>query len=55
MECGEECSSDRVDVLVYLNSESSVRGQVPEINPNRAVMTMSHEGDRWLVDGIELF
>ena len=55
MECGEECSSDRVDVLVYLNSESSVRGQAPEVNPNRAVMTMSHEGDRWLVDGIELF
>jgi len=55
MECGEDCSSDRVDVLVYLNSESSVRGQAPEVNPNRAVMTMSHEGDRWLVDGIELF
>ena len=55
MECGEECSSDRVDVLVYLNSESSVRGQVPEVNPNRAVITMRHEGDRWLVDGIELF
>jgi len=28
---------------------------VPEVNPNRAVVTMSKDGDRWLVDGIELF
>ena len=55
LECGEECSNDRVEVLVYLNTESSVQGEVPEVNPNRAVVTMSHEGDRWLVDGIELF
>ena len=55
MECGAECSADSVDVLLYLNSEAAVRGEVPEVNPNRAVVTMSKEGDRWLVDGIELF
>jgi Mce-associated membrane protein len=55
VECGEQCSDDSVDVLLYLNSESSVQGQAPEVNPNRAVVTMRHEGDRWLVDGIQLF
>jgi Mce-associated membrane protein len=55
IECGAECSADSVDVLLYLNSEVAVRGEVPEVNPNRAVVTMSEDGDRWLVDGIELF
>ena len=55
MECGTECSADSVDVLLYLNSEAAVRGEVPEVNPNRAVVSMSRDGDRWLVDGIELF
>jgi Mce-associated membrane protein len=55
MECGAECSADRVDMLLYLNSEAAVQGEVPEVNPNRAVVSMSREGDRWLVDGIELF
>lgn len=55
LECGDECSSESVDVLLYLNTEAAVRAEAPEVNPNRAVVTMNLEGDQWLVDGIELF
>jgi Mce-associated membrane protein len=55
LECGEECSSGLVEVLVYVNTESAVAGQSPEVSPNRAVVTMQREGDAWLVGGIELF
>jgi Mce-associated membrane protein len=55
LECGDECSSESVDVLLYLNTEAAVQAEAPEVNPNRAVVTMNLEGDQWLVDGIELF
>jgi len=55
LECSDECSSESVGVLLYLNTEAAVQAEAPEVNPNRAVVTMNLEGDRWLVDGIELF
>jgi Mce-associated membrane protein len=55
MECGVECSDDSVRVLVYLNTETTVAGEAPEVAPNRAVMTMQEDGGEWRVAGIELF
>jgi Mce-associated membrane protein len=55
LECGEECSTDTVDVLIFVNTESTVAGAAPEVSPNRAVMTMERDGNTWLVGGIELF
>jgi Mce-associated membrane protein len=55
LECGEECTSDSVDVLLFLNTESTVAGAAPDVSPNRAVVTVERSGDEWLVAGIELF
>jgi len=55
LECGDECSTDTVDVLIFVNTESTVAGQTPEVSPNRAVMTMQRDDDEWRVAGIDLF
>ncbi|MFL6134096.1 MAG: hypothetical protein ACJ72A_14920, partial [Nocardioidaceae bacterium] len=55
LECGEECSDDSVQVLVFLNTETTVAGEAPDVSPNRAVMTMQRDDGEWRVAGIDLF
>lgn len=55
LECGEECSDESVQVLVFLDTETTVAGEAPEVAPNRAVMTMQGHDGEWRVAGIELF
>jgi Mce-associated membrane protein len=55
LECGDDCSSDRVGVLVYLDTESTVQGKAPEVTANRAIVTMEREDGTWRVGEIELF
>lgn len=55
LECGADCSPDEVDVLVYLNVESAVQGQAPEVKANRAVVRMTQQDGEWRVGGIDLF
>ncbi len=55
LECGEECSDDSVQVLVFLDTETTVAGAAPEVAPNRVVMTMQRDNGAWRVAGIDLF
>ena len=55
LECGDDCSPDRVDVLVYFDKTETVAGEPPDTSANRAVVSMRREDGTWLVDGIEVF
>ena len=55
LECGEECSDTSVRMLVFLNTETTVAGEAPEVAPNRAVITMQPDDGEWRVAGIDLF
>lgn len=53
--CGDDCSADRAEILVYLDTESTVEGGAPEAKPNRAILVMERENEAWRVAEIELF
>jgi Mce-associated membrane protein len=55
LECGDQCSDDSVQVLVFLDTETTVAGEAPDVSPNRAVMAMQREDGEWRVAGIDLF
>ena len=46
---------DVVRVLVYVNQTSQKAGAEPQIFQNRVAMTMTRDGDRWLVDDVKSY
>ena len=48
-------SDDVVRVLVYVNQTSQKAGAEPQIFQNRVAMTMTRDGDRWLVDDVKSY
>jgi hypothetical protein len=54
MWCSRDCSEDRAKVLVFYDQQLDAKGfKRPKLASQRAIVTMSREGGRWLVDGIE--
>jgi Mce-associated membrane protein len=50
-----DAQADKVRVLVYVNQVSKKPGASPQIFQNRVAMTMTKDGDRWLVDGVKSY
>jgi methylphosphotriester-DNA--protein-cysteine methyltransferase len=52
LECGEDCPSDRVQVLVFFDKMTTKGAGDPEYTPDRAILSMQRDGSVWLVDEI---
>lgn len=52
MECGEDCATDRAQVLVFFDKVTTKGGSEPDYSPNRAIVSMQLDGGAWLVDDI---
>jgi Mce-associated membrane protein len=50
-----DAESDVVRVLVYVNQVSQKPGKDPQIFQNRVAMTMTRDGNRWLVDDVKSY
>ena len=50
-----DAEADKVRVLVYVNQTSEKAGADPQIFQNRAALTMTKDGDRWLVDDVQSY
>lgn len=54
--CGDDCSGDRVEVLVFVDQARVVADDPePTVFGNRISLTMVREGGTWLVDDIEAY
>ena len=54
--CGDDCSSDRAEVLVFVDQARVVADDAePTVFGNRISLTMVREGGTWLVDDIEAY
>ncbi|GAA2075075.1 hypothetical protein GCM10009821_12560 [Aeromicrobium halocynthiae] len=54
--CGDDCSADRVEVLVFVDQARVVADDPePTVFGNRISLTMVRDGDAWLVDDIEAY
>jgi hypothetical protein len=52
MECGEECPTDRAQVLVFVDKMTTKGSGEPEYTPDRVIVSMQLDGRVWLVDDI---
>lgn len=52
VECGEDCPSDRAQVLVFFDKVTTKGGGEPDYSPNRAIVSMQLDDGAWLVDDI---
>jgi Mce-associated membrane protein len=50
-----DAEPDVVRVLVYVNQVSQKPGKDPQIFQNRVAMTMTKDGNRWLVDDVKSY
>jgi Mce-associated membrane protein len=50
LECGEDCSTDTVKVLLFVDQTRTSDGKALDPIAIRTVFTMTEQGGRWLVD-----
>ena len=50
-----DADADTVRVLLYVNQVSEKAGADPQIFQNRVSMTMTKDGERWLVDEVKSY
>ena len=53
VDCGEDCRTDRAQVLVFVDKMTTRGGGEPEYAPDRVIVTMQRDGTVWLVDDVE--
>lgn len=52
LECGEDCSTSTVRVLLFIDQDRTTAGKPTSAIPVRAVFTMTDQAGRWLVSNM---
>ena len=52
LECGDDCPTDRAQVLVFVDKLTTKGGSEADYSPNRVVVSMQLDHGEWLVDDI---